>query len=64
LRRNGSIKFTHLRVENAMVFPVAIQDIAHVRINNLKDWMRVQRVPLGILANFHELSLKPVVLRT
>jgi GxxExxY protein len=60
----GSIKFTHLRVENTTVFPVAIQDIADVRINTLKDWMRVQRVPLGILANFHELSLKPVVLRT
>ena len=60
----GSIKFTHLRVENTMVFPVAIQDITDVRINNLKDWMRVQRVPLGILANFHALSLKPIVLRT
>ena len=59
----GAVKFTHLRVENTLVFPVAIQDIADIRINNLKDWMRVQGVPLGILANFHALSLKPVVLR-
>jgi len=60
----GAIKFAHLRVENVMVFPVAIQDIADIRINNLKDWMRAQEVPLGILANFHALSLKPIVLRT
>lgn len=60
----GAIKFTHLRVENVMVFPAAIQDIRDVRVDNFKDWMRTQNVPLGILANFHALSLKPVVLRT
>ena len=60
----GAIKFTHLRVENVMVFPVAIQDIHDVRTDNLKDWMRTQNVPLGILANFHALSLEPIVLRT
>jgi GxxExxY protein len=59
----GPVKFAHLRIENTMVFPVAIQDIADIRIDNLKDWMRVQEVPLGILANFHALSLKPIVLR-
>ena len=62
----GAIKFAHLRIAssvNAMIFPVAIQDIADIRINNLKDWMRVQEVPLGILVNFYALSLKPIVLR-
>jgi len=46
-----------------MVFPVAIQDINDVRIENLKDWMRVHRVELGILANFCDTSLQPVFLR-
>lgn len=60
----GKIKFGHLRVcDLAFVFPVAVQHINDVRINNLKDWMRVQNVPLGILANFQDTSLCPVVLR-
>ena len=62
----GAIKFAHLRIAssvNAMIFPVAIQNIADIRINNLKDWMHVQEVSLGILVNFYALSLKPIVLR-
>jgi len=63
-RSIGEIKFNHLRVGNSvLVFPVAVQDINDVRINNLKDWMRVQNIPLGILANFYDTSLKPIVLR-
>lgn len=63
-RAVGEIKFRHLRVgDSALVFPVAVQDINDVRINNLKDWMRVQNIPLGILANFYDTSLKPIVLR-
>jgi hypothetical protein len=46
-----------------MLFPVAIQDINDIRIENLKDWMRVQQVELGILANFCDTSLKPAFLR-
>jgi len=60
----GEIKFGHLRVgDSVFVSPVAVQDINDVRINNLKDWMRVQNVPLGILANLYDTSLRPVVLR-
>lgn len=59
----GTIKFGHLRVENTVVFPVAIMDINDIRLNNLKDWMRQQQIPLGILANFYATSLKPIVLR-
>jgi len=60
----GAIKFNHLRVENdLLVFPVAIMDVNDIRLNNLKDWMRVERVPLGILANFYAESLDPMVLR-
>jgi GxxExxY protein len=60
----GEIKFGHLQVSNSvLVFPVAVQDINDIHISNLKDWMRVQRIPLGILANFYDTSLHPIVLR-
>jgi len=63
-RSVGEINFGHLLVEGSIfVFPVAIQDINDISINNLKDWMRVQRIPLAILANFYDTSLKPIVLR-
>lgn len=60
----GEIKFAHLRVEDrAMVFPVAVRDLDDISINNLKNWMRAERVPIGIVANFNAISLKPMVLR-
>jgi GxxExxY protein len=60
----GEISFGHLLVDGVvMVFPVAIQDINDIRIENLKDWMRAQQVELGILTNFSDTSLKPVFLR-
>ena len=61
----GAIKFNHLQVgDSLMVFPVAIQDINDLSINNLKAWMRVQNVPLAILANFYPDELDFLVLRT
>lgn len=63
-RSVGEIKFGHLLVNGSVfIFPVAIQNIDDIRINNLKDWMRVQKIPLAILANFYDTSLRPVVLR-
>lgn len=63
-RSVGKIKFGHLLVGGSVfVFPVAIQDINDIRINNLRDWMRVQKVPLAILANFYDTTLRPIVLR-
>ncbi len=60
----GEIKFGHLLVGGPVfVFPVAVQDINDIHINNLKDWMRVQDIPMGILANFYDTSLNPIVLR-
>jgi GxxExxY protein len=61
----GEIKLNHLQVDGKlMVFPVAIQDTDDLSINNLKAWMEVQEVPLGILANFFPTRLDLVVLRT
>jgi len=60
----GEIKFGHLLVGGPVfIFPVAVQDINDIRINNLKGWMRVQNVPLSILTNFYDTSLYPMVLR-
>ena len=60
----GEIKFNHLQVANMMlVFPVAIQDINNLSLNNLKAWMQLQKIPLGILANFYPASLEFIVLR-
>jgi GxxExxY protein len=50
----GEIKFNHLQVDNRlMVFPVAIENINNLSINNLKAWMQSQKIPIGILANFY-----------
>jgi GxxExxY protein len=60
----GEIKFNHLQVEDRlMVFPVAVRDINDLGINNLKAWMQVQRIPLGILANFCPARLEFMALR-
>ena len=60
----GEIKFNHLQIDNSlMVFPVAIQNIDDISINNLKAWMQVQNTPLSILANFYPTRLEFRVLR-
>jgi GxxExxY protein len=60
----GNIAFGHLVVEDKlMVFPVAIRDVADIRLENLKAWMQQRHIPLGILANFDDVSLKPVLVK-
>jgi GxxExxY protein len=60
----GEIKFNHIQVGNSlMIFPVAIQNINDLNIENLKTWMLVQNINLGIVANFHPPSLEFLVLR-
>lgn len=49
--------------DQLLVFPVAIRDIADIRVGNLKDWMRYRQIPLGVLANFYTTWLEPVILR-
>lgn len=63
-RSVGEIKFGHLQVNDSIfIFPVTVRDVNDICINNLRDWMRVCRIPLGILVNFYDTSLSPVVLR-
>lgn len=58
------IKFAHIQIEDKLlVFPVAIGDVNDIRIQNLKNWMRHLQVPLGILANFQDTRLRPIILR-
>jgi GxxExxY protein len=60
----GSLKFAHFRVEDrVMHFPVAIQNVDDLNVNNLKDWMRHQQIRLGILTNFHDTAIRPVFIR-
>jgi GxxExxY protein len=62
-RSVGAIKFNHLQIDNRlMIFPVAIQNLDHISLNNLKSWMKAQNVPLAILANFYPTSLYYTVL--
>jgi len=50
----GEVKLGHLQIEgNIMVFPVAIQDKRQIELENLRRWMAVQKINLGILANFY-----------
>jgi hypothetical protein len=63
-RAIAEIKFAHIQIEDKLlVFPVAIGDVNNIRIRNLKDWMHHLRVPLGILANFQDIHLAPIILR-
>ena len=60
----GSLKLAHFYIEDkVMHFPVAIQDVDDLSVNNLKDWMRHQRIRLGILTNFHDTAIRPVFIR-
>ncbi len=60
----GGVKFRHLQIASELlVFPVAIGDVADIRLENLKDRMRYLDIPLGILVNFHTTWLQPVILR-
>jgi len=60
----GEIAFGHMIVDGkVMVFPVAIQDIEDIRLDNLERWMRQCDIQLGILANFNSIHLQPVYIR-
>lgn len=60
----AQIKFSHIQIEDKLlVFPVAVGDVNNIRIHNLKDWMCHLQIPIGILANFQDTRLRPIILR-
>ncbi len=60
----GELKFAHLRIaDTIMVFPAAIRNIADLGLDNFREWLRAEQIPLGIVANFHDTELKPIFLK-
>jgi len=60
----GEVAFAHILVEGkTMVFPVATRDIQTIHLDNLKHWMRLCDIQLGILANFDAIRLDVVFVR-
>jgi len=60
----ATVKFAHIRVgSEVLVFPVTVTNLNQISFNNIKDWLRIQQVPLAILANFADVTLKPFFLR-
>ena len=60
----GDIAFAHLLVEGKIiVFPVAIGCIQDIRLENLKQWLALSEVSLGILANFDAVKLEILFIR-
>ncbi len=60
----GELKFGHLRVsDTVIVFPVAIQSVADLNLDALREWLQSENVRLGILANFWDTELKPIFLK-
>jgi GxxExxY protein len=60
----GDVAFNHLLVDGkVMVFPVAVADVRTVHLDNVKDWLKLNNVQLGIIANFNAVRLRTVIVR-
>lgn len=60
----GDIAFAHLLVEGKIIlFPVAIGSVQDIHLENLKQWLTLSDVSLGILANFDAVKLEIMFIR-
>jgi GxxExxY protein len=60
----GSVAFANILVEGKIIlFPVAIRDMQDIYLDNLKHWLSLCDVQLGILANFDAVSLEIMFIR-
>ncbi|MCK6630114.1 MAG: GxxExxY protein [Anaerolineae bacterium] len=60
----GDIAFAHLLVEGKIiVFPAAIGSIQDIHLENLKQWLALSDISLGILANFDAVKLEIMFIR-
>ncbi len=60
----GDVAFANILVEGKIIlFPVAIGHIQDIHLDNLKQWMALSNVQLGILANFDAVRLEIVFIR-
>jgi GxxExxY protein len=61
----GEMAFGHILVEGqVMVFPVAVGNLGSIHLENLKRWMRLCEIRLGIIANFDAVHLDVKFIRT
>lgn len=60
----GDIAFGHILVDGKIiVFPVALRDIKDIQLDDLKHWMQICGVQLGVLANFNATRLEVLFVR-
>jgi GxxExxY protein len=60
----GSVAFANILVEGKIIlFPVAIGNMQDIHLDNLKHWLTLCDVQLGILANFDAVSLEVMFIR-
>lgn len=60
----GTVTFANILVEGKIIlFPVAIGNLRDIHLDNLKQWMALRGVKLGILANFDAVRLEIVFVR-
>ncbi|MBI1881458.1 MAG: GxxExxY protein [Chloroflexi bacterium] len=60
----GDVAFAHILVEGKiMIFPVALHHIQDIRLDDLKRWIRLCDIQLGIVANFDAVHLEIVFVR-
>ena len=59
----GELHLAHLRVGDIAVFPVAIQNINDLGLENIRVWLREENIPIAVIANFHDVSLNPFFLK-
>ncbi len=60
----GDVAFANILVEGKIiVFPVAIGNLQDIHLDNLKQWLALSDIQLGILANFDAVSLEFMFLR-
>jgi GxxExxY protein len=60
----GNIAFANILIEGKIIlFPVAIGNVQDIHLDNLKHWLTLSDVQLGILANFDAVSLEVVFIR-
>ncbi len=60
----GDVAFANVLVEGKIIlFPVAIGNLQDIHLDNLKRWMALSNVQLGILANFDAVRLEIMFIR-
>lgn len=61
----GNISLGHLHVDDkVMVFPIARRSVDDLHLDNVKEWLRMNSVDIGIVANFNAVRLDFLTVRS